>query len=269
MDAGATKLSEGEIKRVNKTLKSPLQYIYGTYNISEYAVGNQMPMYLGLPLAHLQAWDDIVARNLPAAWIFEDDVLFHDDFDDLFPVYWGAVPADYEVVYVGHNPTAPEHLVACQEGRNTNRLFHEHPVYTTHAMVVSQAGAQRLRNAMHGLLDMAKRAKRQPAEVEISSDLFLNYVRNAFLPDADQHKWMAFDATVEHPASWGGVQWCRVPDLFENYIEVKRGKRCCEECKVADIRREFKNPIPVVGTGLAYQHWCKRDPEALLRWRID
>lgn len=239
-----------------------LRVVFGTYN-GTFGNVNQ----LGLSLAHLHIWDDILARNLTAAWVFEDDVIFHDNIEELFPLYWDQVPADFEVIYLGHNPTLPQHLVACEEP-GSQRFFHEHSVYTTHAMIISYNGALRLSRAMHGLLNMSKRIKRTPHEYELKIDLFFNYVRETFLQPYEYSKWIAFDSTPEHPAQWGGVPWCRTPDLFDAIIFHHYPMDCCETCNVADVRNATKHPVPLVGTGLAYQHWCKHDSMALNRWRI-
>ena len=43
-------------------------------------------MQLGLAVALLDIWNRMVQGNIPAAYVFEDDVLFHDQFEILFPM---------------------------------------------------------------------------------------------------------------------------------------------------------------------------------------
>lgn len=35
---------------------------------------------------HLQVWDDMVLNKVPSAYVFEEDVVFHEDLSSLFPV---------------------------------------------------------------------------------------------------------------------------------------------------------------------------------------
>ena len=246
-------MARQEILRINRTIKAPLEAIDGTYN-GEYGDAEWIPLSLAL----LRIWEKIVDENLDAAWVFEDDVIFHDDFNDLFPLYWEKVPEDYEVVYVGHNPWNTRSCL-----KNSSVMLHSHlETYTTHAMIISRAGAARLSRAMRGIFDMAKRLGRTPAPEEGRADVFLNLIRASFLPEEEKHKYVAFDSTKEHLSKWGGISWCETPDLWGS-----GGWDCCEKCDVELSRQKFSVPMPVVGTGLAYQHHCKSRPEDLKRWR--
>ena len=217
---------------------------------------------VGLSLAHLAAWDTIISQDLPGAWIFEDDVVAHEDFATLFPRYWATVPADYEVIWLGHLPIYGS--VAC-ENAFTNRLLHEDFVWCTHAMIISKAGAERLASAMRGILEMSSIAERIPHKYELNIDLFLNYVGEFFLPHSERHNWVIFDAAGTSMSSWGGHKWCTSTDFAME--EFNYNGTCCETCDMDAVRAVTSVGVPLMGTGLVYQNLCKIDPWRLEDWK--
>jgi hypothetical protein len=97
--AGAGAASRTGCRRLS-LLPSACQVVHGHY---EGQYGDCQKCQLGLSLAHLQIWRRMIAERIPRAWVFEDDVVFHQDFSTLFPVYWRQVPEDALVVWVGHS----------------------------------------------------------------------------------------------------------------------------------------------------------------------
>ena len=79
-----------------------LQVVHGHY---QGTYGDCQKCQLGLSLAHLQIWRQMIAAGIPRAFVFEDDVVFHQDFSTLFPQYWRQVPEDALVVWVGYSRT--------------------------------------------------------------------------------------------------------------------------------------------------------------------
>jgi hypothetical protein len=237
--------------------------IFGEYETERYGTLIGKLDQVGLSLAHMAAWQEIIDNNLPGGWIFEDDVVFHDDFAALFPQYWALVPEDYEIVWLGHLPI--DGTVSC-ENRFSTRLLHEDFVYCTHALVVSRAGAERLKAAMEGILTMSVLADRVPDRFELKIDLFLNYVGEYFLHKSERHKWVIFDAAPgSMAASWGGHSWCRTANFYETGRDPLG--TCCETCDIAQVLQEDPNTAPLMGTGLVYQNLCKQDPSKLEAWR--
>ena len=262
-------MARKEISRISQTLGiAHTNVVYGVYDgrFNDIVTMNQF----GLTLAHYQIWSEIVDRNLTGAWIFEDDVIFHSKFDEIFGEYWKEVPSDYELVWLGHNQLTPEFLIACEEENDTKRLIHEHFSFTTHALAVSYNGAHRLKNAMDLIFRIISEEKAQPPHWFSNGgwiiDVFLRHVAEHYMDEAEQYKWVLFDSTKKNLAEWGGVTWCRIPDFFVNITFPQAD--VCEEFDVEYAREHFSSPMPVVGTGLAYQHWCKDDPEKLNRWII-
>ena len=62
--------------------------VHSVPNLTEATDWSYLPccfMQLGLAVALLDIWNRMVQGNIPAAYVFEDDVLFHDQFEILFP----------------------------------------------------------------------------------------------------------------------------------------------------------------------------------------
>jgi hypothetical protein len=88
------------VPRVDRACRA--QVVHGHY---EGQYGDCQKCQLGLSLAHLDIWRRMIAARTPRAWIFEDDVVFHQDFHLLFPKYWQQVPEDAVLVWVGYSRT--------------------------------------------------------------------------------------------------------------------------------------------------------------------
>lgn len=59
------------------------------------------PGAVGCGLGHRKIWEMVVARNLKAALILEDDIEFHPKFSRTFAERWASVPSDWGIVYLG------------------------------------------------------------------------------------------------------------------------------------------------------------------------
>jgi hypothetical protein len=259
-----TEHARSEVKKISAAAGiTKVNTIFGEYNKILYGTMIGKLEQVGLSLAHMAAWNSIIDNNLSGGWIFEDDVVAHDDFAALFPKYWALVPADYEVIWLGHLPI--EGTVSC-ENRFSTRLLHEDFVYCTHAMIVSRAGAERLVAAMEGILTMSVLAERIPNKFELKIDLFINYIGEYFLPKSERHKWVIFDAAPGSMAAWGGHKWCRTANFYETGRDPDG--TCCETCDIKKVLEEDPNTAPLMGTGLVYQNLCKKDPGKLEAWRV-
>lgn len=96
-------------------------------------------------VTHKRVWDRMIREGLDSAWVFEDDVVFHDDFDTLLPIYWQGVPRSYEFAFVGHSPMG-DNLVACQVSSSDiladNEVDTRVKVHPTKLLQVSQFDAE-------------------------------------------------------------------------------------------------------------------------------
>lgn len=256
------------LAELNRTLLgtgviSNLHFIDGTYKGQHGCVlcGNRCDpggCQIGLSLAHLAAWEAVVERNLSAAWVFENDVIFHQDFTVLFPEYWQQVPSDFEILWLGFHPFGGDS--AHCESDNPALVQRQQIVWTTHAMIISNKGAERLARAMRNIIGVSHDGNRSLTYQEIKIDFFTWYVYRAFLTDAERRKWVTFQPTKRYPSRWGGHEWCRVPNhgIFYN------GTCTCEGCDPKD----YPGSIPVLGTGLVYQNNCKGNRTELDKWKV-
>lgn len=89
----------------------------------------------GCAVTHLNLWKHIIINNIEKAVVFEDDVFFHKDWDELAPEYWTASPQNFDILYLGSQIELRIHGDICQV-----------PVYCTHAYVITKDGAQKLYN---------------------------------------------------------------------------------------------------------------------------
>ena len=213
----------------------------------------------GVVWANQQIWRAVAAEGLASALVLEDDVLIHDDAEALLPQYWQRVPPDFEFVYLGHLPAwlmdgEPPPPDAVRTG--------EAP-YCTHAYVVTAASAARL--AL--LFDQVFRGRgRDPGAspdappeltyLDIKIDLFLP--NHALRTALDRSKWITFGSTAERRSEWGGV------DFLSNrkaWLEPLRACHCDE-----DVRPECRGFLPIIGAGLAFQHYHCSNMTKLRRW---
>ncbi|MGI9252894.1 MAG: glycosyltransferase family 25 protein, partial [Thermomicrobiales bacterium] len=58
----------------------------------------------GCFLSHVQLWQRMIEEGIESATIFEDDVMFHDDWTEMAENRWAATPAGTHVVWFGASP---------------------------------------------------------------------------------------------------------------------------------------------------------------------
>lgn len=82
-------------------------------------------------LGHYTIWKRIIDQQLPYAVVFEDDVLFHKDWEQLACTFWNSTPKDFHALFMG----------ASFDLRSQNSIM-KAPCYCTHAMIVPLEGAR-------------------------------------------------------------------------------------------------------------------------------
>jgi GR25 family glycosyltransferase involved in LPS biosynthesis len=87
----------------------------------------------GCFLSHILIWKNIIEQKIPFTTIFEDDVLFHDEWHRIAPFYFEKTPTDYDILYLGSQFEAI-----------SNYHIDRVPVYCTHAYCITYEGAQKL-----------------------------------------------------------------------------------------------------------------------------
>ena len=88
----------------------------------------------GCYLSHVILWKKISHEEIPAAIIFEDDVVFHENWHELYPTYWAQTPKNFDIVYMGADVLdfkSKPGVICC-------------PVLCNHATILSCGGATKL-----------------------------------------------------------------------------------------------------------------------------
>ena len=89
----------------------------------------------GCFLSHILIWKDIIETKRPFTVIFEDDILFHELWDTIAPLYFEKTPKDYDIMYLG----SQFQKASCYH-------IDKVPVYCLHAYVITFEGATKLYN---------------------------------------------------------------------------------------------------------------------------
>jgi hypothetical protein len=94
---------------------------------------------------HLRALEIFLETGAATALICEDDVLFHDRFQELFPTFMANVPANWDVVYVGFANPIRELLDGFSK---VNSRIWSGPFWCLHCLLVTRDGAQKILGAL-------------------------------------------------------------------------------------------------------------------------
>lgn len=90
-------------------------------------------------LSHMYIWRDMIIKKIPYITVFEDDVIFHKDWEVLAPRFYSETSKDLDILYIGSQcggtPKDPHVL--------------QRSLFCTHAYVISLQGAHRLYNMMY------------------------------------------------------------------------------------------------------------------------
>jgi len=86
-------------------------------------------------LSWLKMLTHIIDNSIPYATIFEDDVIFHKDYDTLAPAFYEGTPKNFDYLYLGCQLDNPG---ACMEITNA-------PAFCTHALLFTLEGAKKLK----------------------------------------------------------------------------------------------------------------------------
>jgi exopolysaccharide biosynthesis predicted pyruvyltransferase EpsI len=92
----------------------------------------------GCAASHLLLWKKFLKDDSDKEYLFvcEDDMLPHSNFSILFPLFWKAVPKDFDIFMIGYQGEVHE--------KQKEKLIVKVPSYATHAYIVSKKGAKKL-----------------------------------------------------------------------------------------------------------------------------
>lgn len=242
--------------------------IYGSY-VNDTEVGCRKNVKyscrIGLIQAQAQAWRVVVEEGLPSAWVFEDDVLFHDDFTALLPQYWARVPPWYEVVYAqawSQIGVVAQQDHGVQYPTSADGVVYDVETWGAGAYVISKHGAARLYARYQSLLyhNMKGPSNEQGSLVpwESTPDDFL--VTHGLRTAPTNYTYVIFQNTIGQPAKFAGLTlW---PEQMVDWYNCKQhGCSCDSEPSLA-----CAHFLPLVFHGLAYQHYHCSTPQAFWKW---
>lgn len=213
---------------------------------------------LGLTVTQAMLWKTIVQENITAAWVLEDDVLFHDDFAELWPSYWTQVPPDYELVYAsawsqqthraywdGGVSHTPDQLVGMDE-----------KVWAAGAYIMSNTGARRAYSTLASMLWAHMHGNSVLSGGSSTADDFLAHVMrpSALRPGT----WAIFHNTRTIPGKFKGVHITPMLSV-ERYVRGVGNCSCdsidttpaAADMHAASCPRDY---VPIVSNGLVFFH---------------
>ena len=94
---------------------------------------------IGCNLSMLKILLTIINDNIEYATIFEDDIIFHDDWDRLAKEFYKNTPKNYDIIYMGNQ------IDECIFYNNVPRINRK-SCFCMHAIIVSNKGAKKLLN---------------------------------------------------------------------------------------------------------------------------
>lgn len=104
-----------------------------TWNLQKDPEFATYPGKQGCFLSHVKLWKHMIHHRIPVATVFEDDILFHPEWDTLAPTYFSQTPDDWDMIYLG-----------CQMDFKSPYHIDIGPAYCTHAMVLTLNAATAL-----------------------------------------------------------------------------------------------------------------------------
>jgi GR25 family glycosyltransferase involved in LPS biosynthesis len=94
---------------------------------------------IGCMFSHFKVWKHIIDNKIPIATIFEDDALFHPEFDKLSKHYFDDTPKNFDVIFLGNT------LDSVVMNRPTPKITTQ-SCFCLNAYVVTLKGATELLN---------------------------------------------------------------------------------------------------------------------------
>ena len=98
---------------------------------------------IGCNLSMLKVMLTIVNNNIPIASIFEDDIIFHNEWDRLSKDFYENTPKNYDIIYMGNQ------IDECKVTNEVPRI-NKKSCFCMHAIIVSNKGARQILNLVLG-----------------------------------------------------------------------------------------------------------------------
>ena len=101
--------------------------------------------YRGNTLSHLLLLQKCVEENMPYIFICGDDCVFTKNFKNKCIKLWDNTPRDFDILYLG-NQIGPKKNINKSAIKIDNMYIDKLPSHTTHCMLISNKGANKLLN---------------------------------------------------------------------------------------------------------------------------
>jgi GR25 family glycosyltransferase involved in LPS biosynthesis len=92
----------------------------------------------GCLMSHYKILEDIIAHEGNMFLIFEDDVVFNDNFNTLFNDFYPQLPEDWDMVYISGNNTKPLKKI-------TNNVYKTNGTLALHSYFIKKETAVKLK----------------------------------------------------------------------------------------------------------------------------
>jgi glycosyl transferase family 25 len=96
---------------------------------------------LGCYMSHMVILKDMINNNYSKILVFEDDVVFNDDFNAKFDYYYNQLPNDWDIVYMSGNHTTSLEKI-------TDNIYKTNGTLAMHSYFISLEGAKKLYNLL-------------------------------------------------------------------------------------------------------------------------
>jgi GR25 family glycosyltransferase involved in LPS biosynthesis len=103
--------------------------LFGNPKINNKMSGGQ----LGCLLSHLKLYKYIIDNKIDIANVFEDDVIFHPEWNKLSQEYYNDTPKDFDILFIGN-----------QIYNHTSQKINKEPCFCTHAYIITLDGAKKI-----------------------------------------------------------------------------------------------------------------------------
>lgn len=90
--------------------------------------------------SHLTLWENFLNSDDEASFIFENDVVFADDFEERFMTALSSLPNDWDILYLGGQVIGDD-VAATRPKRIKNNLFRAYNINRTHAYAIRNTRA--------------------------------------------------------------------------------------------------------------------------------
>jgi len=105
----------------------------------------------GVMLSHLNIWKKIIESSGDDAecfTIFEDDIIFHSDWENLAEVYYSKTPSDFDVVFMGNQIQVIGEDRKLIPAKCPESEICSIPSFCLHAYIITRRGAKKLYEAI-------------------------------------------------------------------------------------------------------------------------